>query len=82
MRVAGVGTEVVLDGGDALGLTAILDDAFSGDWFDAKDSTAVALLEETEGMDLTFEAVLTDACGAVATDEHTVRVAFPWLRSE
>lgn len=78
-EVAAFSSPVALTGGEALGITAVLMSDFSGDFFNSDDAETVALLEETEAMDLDLAVSMEDACGTTLATETTVRIRFPWL---
>jgi hypothetical protein len=79
-EVAAFSSHVGLTSGEARGITAVLMSDFSGDFFNSDDAETVALLEETEAMDLDLAVGVEDTCGTTLEMETTVRIRFPWLQ--
>ncbi len=79
VEVAEFSSSTSMTDGDALGITAFMMGEFSGDWFNSDDAEVVAMLQETEDMDLDLAVTVEDACGTSLAADTTVRVVFPWL---
>ena len=86
MSVAGLGGEVGamirLEGGEALGLTAILESDYSAHFWEGVEDVPEDVLERATLVDeaeLLLTATVEDACGTTVTTEEVVRINVEWL---
>ena len=79
------GAQFRMEGGEALGLTAMLQDEYSTyNWEGVRDVPAdvverAMLVDEAE---LLLSVTVEDACGSSITTEETVRINVEWLEDE